>query len=101
MNILLLIILCITGFVLFEIFRHKIAKTLTHYLVVGIIILVVLLIAAAYLPLSDFFSPDNTFSQTGYAVTEAVTDTVDFPDFSGIFEENLDKTKDFIRENLD
>tara|TARA_Y100000310_G_C20646548_1_gene796981 strand:- start:1442 stop:1747 length:306 start_codon:yes stop_codon:yes gene_type:complete len=101
MNILLLIILCVTGFVLFEIFRHKIAKGITHYFVIGIIIVIVLLVAAAYLPLSEFFSPDNTFSQTGYAVTEAVTDTVEFPDFLGIFEENLDKVKDFIRENLD
>jgi hypothetical protein len=100
MNILLLIIVCITGFVLFEVFRHKIGKGIIHYIVIFVIIIIILLVASAYLPLDEFFSPDNTFSQTGYAVTEAVTETVDFP-LKEIFEENLNKAKDFIRENLD
>ncbi len=100
MNILLLILICVTGFVIFEVFRHKIGKGIIHYLVIFVIFVIILLVAAAYLPLDEFFSPDNTFSQTGYAVTEAVTETVDFP-AKEIYEENLEKLKDFIRDNLD
>ena len=103
MKVLILLIAFVVIIILLEIFKHRMGKSFSQillYLVIGVILL---LVAAAYVDLSEFFSPDNSFTQTGAAVVDAFKDNVDLPSWDEIeiFEEVKEEAEEFVDKNIE
>lgn len=101
---LLIVILVIIGIlILLELFKHHITKGIIKYLIIFIILIFVFLISSAYIDFGDFIGEGSTFSNTGHAIAEGISD--DFEDVNIKESETLntlgEKTKEFFKEILE
>lgn len=101
---LLIVILVVVGIlILLELFKHHFTKGIIKYLVISIILIFVLLIASAYIDFGDYVGEGSTFSNTGHAIADGVTDDLDDVDIkdSETIQTIGEKIKEFFSQFLE
>ena len=103
MGLLAIVIAVIVILVLMELFKHHFTKGLVKYLAIFIVLVFVLLIASAYVDFGDYVGEGSTFSNTGHAIADGVTDDLEDVDIKESETLNTlgEKTKDFFSDLLE
>ena len=103
MGLLIIIIALIVILIVLELFKHQFTKSLMKYLIIIIILIFILLVASAYVDFGDFLGEGTTFSNTGAAIAEGVSDDVEEIDIteSETLQTISEKTKEFLKKIIE
>lgn len=103
MGLLLIVIVIIAILILLELFKHHFTKGILKYFIILGILLFILLIASAYIDFGDYVGEGSTFSNTGHAIAEGVTDDIEDIDIqeSETLSTIGEKTKEFFQKILE
>ncbi|MDP3727847.1 MAG: hypothetical protein Q8R18_00165 [bacterium] len=103
MGLLVIILIVIGILIVLELFKHHFTKGLMKYLVVGIVLIFLLLVASAYIDFGELLGEGSTFASTGQVIAEGVSD--DLEDVNIEESETLqtlsEKTKEFFQKILE
>ncbi|HIH14902.1 MAG: hypothetical protein QT08_C0014G0007 [archaeon GW2011_AR17] len=103
MGLLAIVLVFIGILIVLELFKHHFTKGLMKYLIVGIVLLFLLLIASAYIDFAALLGEGSTFASTGEVIAEGVRDDVKDIDIdkSETVQTISEKTKEFFQKLLE
>ncbi len=101
MNILLILVIIIAAILALELFKHQITKNLFKYFVAIVVIIVIALIASAYIDFGEYIGKDSTFSKTGSVIVDGISDNTENIDTSNTFNSISDKANELYQKIID